>query len=97
VVLGAAEIRETFKSSKHGTIGGAHVMKGKIMRNAKIRLIRNNIIVHEGRLASLKRFKDDAKEVQEGYDCGMNIDRFNDIKVGDRLESYKFEEEEAKL
>jgi len=97
VVLGTGEIRETFKISKIGTIAGAHVLKGKIVRNAKARLIRDNIIIYDGKLASLKRFKDDAREVEQGYDCGTSFENFNDIKVGDRFEAYRIEESESKL
>jgi translation initiation factor IF-2 len=95
--LGMVEIRDTFKNSKVGTIAGCHVVKGKITRNSKTRLIRDNIIVFEGRLSSLKRFKDDAKEVLEGYDCGASFQRFNDIKVGDMIEAYEIEEVAQKL
>jgi len=92
VVLGTIEGRETFKVSKVGTIAGCHVIKGKIVRSARARLVRDNIIVFDGRLSSLKRFKDDAKEVAEGYDCGASLERFNDIKVGDRIEAYEIKE-----
>lgn len=88
-ILGTAEIRETFKITKVGTIAGCYVLEGKINRNAKIRLIREGIVVYEGSLGSLKRFKDDVKEVQHGYECGLNIENFNDIKVGDQVEAYE--------
>ncbi|HYF83006.1 MAG TPA: translation initiation factor IF-2 [Clostridia bacterium] len=91
VVLGHAEVRATFKASSVGTIAGCYVTDGKINRNNDIRIIRDSIVVHEGKLASLKRFKDDAKEVNTGYECGLNIDRFNDIKEGDVIESYTIE------
>jgi translation initiation factor IF-2 len=96
-VLGTGEVRETFKISKLGTIAGVHILKGKFVRSAKARLIRDNIIVYDGRLASLKRFKDDAREVEAGYDCGTSLDKFNDLKVGDRIEVYRIEEFESKL
>ncbi|MHB1392480.1 MAG: translation initiation factor IF-2 [Clostridia bacterium] len=91
VVLGHAEVRATFKASSVGTIAGCYVIDGKINRNNDIRIIRDSIVIHEGKLASLKRFKDDAKEVNTGYECGLNIDRFNDIKEGDVIESYTIE------
>lgn len=93
-VTGNAEVRETFKISKVGTIAGCFVTDGKINRNSKVRLIRDGIVVYSGHLGSLKRFKDDVKEVAKGYECGLNIDKFNDIKVGDIIEA--FEEVEVK-
>ena len=83
------EIRETFKISKVGTIAGCYVLDGKIARNTKVRIIRDGIVTYTGNLGSLKRFKDDVKEVAAGYECGLNIDKFNDIKVGDILEGYE--------
>ena len=88
-ILGSAEIRETFKITKVGTIAGCMVSDGKIIRGNKIRVIRDGIVVYDGELGSLKRFKDDVKEVSHGYECGLNVDKFNDIKVGDVIESYK--------
>ena len=88
-VTGAAEIRETFKISKIGTIAGCMVTSGKIFRNSKIRLIREGVVTYTGELASLKRFKDDAKEVSKGYDCGMQVKNYNDIQVGDVLEAFQ--------
>lgn len=93
-IMGNAEIRETFKISKVGTIAGCIVTDGKITRNSKIRLIRDGIVAYTGELGSLKRFKDDVKEVTKGYECGLNIDKYNDIKVGDIIEA--FEEIEVK-
>ncbi|EDM44282.1 translation initiation factor IF-2 [unidentified eubacterium SCB49] len=87
-ILGTAEIRETFKISKVGTIAGCMVLTGKIVRNAGIRLIREGVVVYTGDLESLKRFKDDVKEVAKGYDCGMQIKNYNDIKEGDIIESF---------
>lgn len=87
-VLGTAEIRELFKISKVGTIAGCMVTDGKIIRNAKIRIIRDGVVVHEGELAALKRFKDDVKEVTKGYDCGIQVKGFNDIEERDVVEAY---------
>jgi translation initiation factor IF-2 len=92
VVNGHAEIRQLFKVSNVGTIGGAYVIDGKILRNSDVRVVRDGIVVLEGKLASLKRFKDDAKEVAAGYECGIMIERFNDIKEGDIIESFHMEE-----
>ncbi|MDD4504651.1 MAG: translation initiation factor IF-2, partial [Clostridiaceae bacterium] len=91
VVLGHAEVRATFKASAVGTIAGCYVTDGKINRNNEIRIIRDSIVIHEGTLASLKRFKDDAKEVNTGYECGLNVEKFNDIKEGDIIESFTME------
>jgi translation initiation factor IF-2 len=88
-ITGTAEIRETFKISKVGTIAGCMVLTGKIIRNAGIRLIREGVVVYTGELDSLKRFKDDAKEVAKGYDCGMQIKNYNDIYEGDIIESFQ--------
>ncbi|MDR0930843.1 MAG: translation initiation factor IF-2 [Clostridiales bacterium] len=87
-VLGHAEIRQTFKASGVGTIAGSYVIDGKIMRNCEVRIVRDGIVVHEGMLSSLKRFKDDAKEVLTGFECGLTIDKYNDIKVGDIVECF---------
>ena len=91
-VTATAEVRETFKISKVGTIAGCMVKEGKLTRNAKVRVIRDGIVIYTGSLGSLKRFKDDVKEVQSGYDCGLNIDGYNDIKVGDIIEAYQIVE-----
>ena len=91
-VTATAEVRETFKISKVGTIAGCMVKEGKLTRNAKVRVIRDGIVVYTGVLGSLKRFKDDVKEVQSGYDCGLNIEGYNDIKVGDVIEAYQIVE-----
>lgn len=90
-VTGHAEVRNTFKISRLGTIAGCMVTSGKIVRNAEARLIRDGIVVYEGKLESLKRFKDDAKEVAQGYECGITLERFNDIKEGDIIEAYVME------
>jgi translation initiation factor IF-2 len=87
-VLGNVEIRETFKISRVGTIAGCMVMDGKITSNSMIRIVREGVVVYSGVLASLKRFKDDVKEVTKGYDCGLQIKDYNDIKIGDTLEAY---------
>lgn len=91
-VTGRAEIRQTFSVSKVGTIAGSFVVSGKIERGAKARLIRDGAVVHSGRIGSLKRFKEDAKEVQAGYECGIGLEKYNDMKVGDVVESYILEE-----
>lgn len=91
-VIGNAEIRQTFKVSNLGTIAGCYVLEGKIVRNAGVRVIRDNVVIHEGKLASLKRFKDDVKEVATGYECGLQIEAFNDIQEGDTLEVFVMEE-----
>ena len=88
-IVGSAEIRETFKISKVGTIAGCFVTEGKILRSSNVRVIREGVVVYTGALGSLKRFKDDAKEVAKGFECGLNIERFNDIKVGDVVEAYE--------
>ena len=91
-VLGRVEVRQTFKVSGVGTIAGCYVQNGKIVRACKVRLVRDGVVIHEGELASLKRFKDDAREVAAGYECGCSIEKYNDIKVGDIIESYVMEE-----
>ena len=91
-VIGNAEVRQTFKISNVGTIAGAYVIEGKLERNAGVRVLRDNVVIHEGKLASLKRFKDDAKEVAKGYECGIQIEKYNDIKEGDIIEAYILEE-----
>jgi len=91
------EIREVFKITKVGTIAGCYVLDGKVNRNTKVRVIRNGIVLHDGSLGSLKRFKDDVKEVATGYECGLNIDKFDDIQVGDLIEGYEMVEMKRKL
>ncbi len=91
-VIGTAEIRQTFKVSSVGTIAGCYVIDGKVARNAGIRVIRDNVVIHDGKLISLKRFKDDAKEVTKGFECGLQIENYNDITEGDTLEVYIMEE-----
>ena len=93
-ITGEAEVRELFKISRVGTIAGSMVIKGEIKRNGSVRVIRDSIVVYTGRIAGLRRFKDDVKEVKEGYDCGITIENYNDVKVGDRLECFVMEETE---
>ena len=92
VIIGNAEVRQTFKVSNVGTIAGCYVTDGKIARNSIARVIRDNVVIFEGKLVSLKRFKDDAKEVASGYECGLQLENFNDIKVGDIIEAHIMEE-----
>jgi len=94
-VLGHAEIRQVFKVSGVGSVAGCYVQNGKVTRASKVRVVRDGIVIHEGELASLKRFKDDAREVAAGFECGLGIDRFNDIKEGDIVESFIMEEIKA--
>lgn len=96
-ITGSAEIRETFNITKVGTIAGCFVLDGVIKRNSKIRIIRDGIVVHTGTLGSLKRFKDDQKEVKRGFECGLNIDKYNDIKIGDVVEAFEEVEVARKL
>ena len=91
-ITGQVEIRQTYKVSKLGTIGGGYVIDGYIRRDSGVRVIRDGIVIYEGKLASLKRFKDDVKEVKQGYECGLMIEKYNDIKVGDQIEAYIMEE-----
>ena len=91
VVMGHVEIRKTFNVSGVGTIAGGYVTNGKVVRNSEVRIVRDGIVVHEGKLASLKRFKDDVKEVASGFECGLSFERYNDIKEGDVVESFVME------
>jgi len=92
VILGHAEVRNIFVVSSVGTIAGSYVTDGKIARNASVRLLRDNVVVHEGQIGSLKRFKDDVKEVVAGYECGITIKNYNDIKEGDVIEAFEMQE-----
>ncbi len=92
VDIGKAEVRQVVKISSVGNIAGCHVTSGKITRNAKIRVVRDGIVITEDEMASLKRFKDDVKEVASGYDCGIGLNKFNDIKEGDVFEAFITEE-----
>ncbi len=96
-IVGNIEIREVFKISKVGAVAGCMVLDGKVGRNTKIRIIREGIVIYEGNLSSLKRFKDDVKEVSTGYECGLSVENFNDIKVGDIIEGFEITEKKAKL
>ena len=91
-ITGQAIVRETYTVSKLGTIAGSYVLEGVVKRSSSVRLIRDNIVIYEGELASLKRFKDDAKEVKLGFECGIMIEGYNDIKVDDIIEAYEMVE-----
>ena len=93
-VIGQAEVRQTFKVSKIGTIAGSFVTEGKITRDSSVRLLRDSVILYDGKIEALKRFKDDVKEVMKGYECGITIQNYNDIKEGDTIEAYVMEEVE---
>jgi translation initiation factor IF-2 len=97
VVEGKTKVRQIFKSSRVGNIGGAMVIKGRVTRQHRVRLVRDNVVIFDGKLSSLKRFKDDVKEVAEGYECGVALEGFNDLREGDLLESYRIEKTAAKL
>jgi translation initiation factor IF-2 len=90
--LGRAEVRDTFTIPKIGTIAGCYITNGLVRRNANARLLRDNRVIHEGKMSSLRRFKDDAREVQAGFECGIGLENFNDVKVGDVIEVYEFKE-----
>ena len=92
VVLGKAEVRETFRLPNGNQIAGSYVIDGKILRNAEIRLVRDGVVIHEGKVGSLRRFKDDVREVDRGYECGIGIEGYNDIKIGDEIEAFTMEE-----
>jgi translation initiation factor IF-2 len=96
-VVGTMEVREVFKVPKIGNIAGCHVQDGKIMRNNRVRLIRDGIQVFEGSISSLKRFKDDVREVEAGFECGLGLENFNDIKVADVVEAFRIVEAKRKL
>ena len=95
VIIGNAEVRQTFKVSKVGTIAGCMVTDGVIRRECKVRLIRDGIVIYTGKLGSLKRFQNDAKEVTSGYECGITIENFNDIKENDTIEAYEDQQVEV--
>ena len=94
VLVGHAEVRSTFHITGVGTVAGCYVQDGKLMRNAQVRLLRDNVVVFEGNLDSLRRFKDDVKEVATGFECGVGLEKFNDIKEGDIIECFKNEQVE---
>ena len=95
--LGRAEIREVFSVPKIGNVGGCYVLEGKMLRNAKVRLLRDNVVMYEGKMSSLRRFKDDVKEVASGYECGIGLENYNDIKIGDIIEAFEIEKVAATL
>lgn len=95
--LGRAEIREVFSVPKHGNVAGCYVLDGKIPRNSQVRLLRDNIVIYDGKMASLRRFKDDVKEVASGYECGISLENYNDIKTGDIIEAFEMEKIATKL
>ena len=95
VILGQAEVRATFRVPKVGVVAGCYVTEGKVLRSANARIIRDGIVIYEGKLSSLKRFKDDVREVTEGYECGIGIERYNDIKEGDILEFFQMQQEQT--
>lgn len=96
-VIGTAEVRDTFQVPKVGTIAGCSVIAGKVERNARVRVLRDGVVIYTGRISSLRRFKDDVKEVLTGFECGIGVEHFNDIKIGDNLEAYVLDEVEATL
>ncbi len=96
-VVGVAEVRETFKIPKVGTVAGCRVVEGRIRRGDRVRVIRDGVVIYEGTISSLKRFKEDVREVQSGYECGVGIENFNDIKVGDQIEAFEIVEQRRKL
>jgi len=96
-VLGRVEVRQTFAVSGIGTVAGCFVVDGKIPRGAKARLLRDHVVVHDGRIATLKRFKEDVREVASGYECGMSLEGYQDVKVGDVIEAYEVEQVARRL
>ena len=96
-ITGSAEIRETFNITKVGTVAGCYVLNGVLRRSSKIRIIRDGIVVHTGNLGSLKRFKDDVKEVKNNFECGLNIEKYNNIQIGDIIEAFEEVEVARKL
>ena len=95
VILGRIEVRQVYKISNVGAVAGSYVLSGKVTRNAQIRVVRDGIVITEDKMSSLKRFKDDVKEVAEGYECGITLEKFNDVKVGDIYEAFIMEEYKA--
>jgi translation initiation factor IF-2 len=91
-VLGLVEVRQVFRISKVGTVAGCYVTEGLVRRGSKVRVLRDNVVIHDGELDSLKRFKDDVREVKAGFECGLSVRSFNDINVGDQLEVYEVQE-----
>jgi translation initiation factor IF-2 len=97
VSAGTAEVRETFRVPNRGVIAGCYVLSGTVKRNATVRVIRDEMVLHEGKIDSLKRFKDDGREVQTGFECGIGITGFDDLRAGDLIEVYEIEEVARKL
>ena len=95
--LGRAEVREIFSVPKVGNVAGCYVQDGKVVRNAQVRLLRDNIVIYEGKMSSLRRFKDDVKEAASGYECGIGLENYNDIKQGDIIEAFEMEKMAATL
>jgi translation initiation factor IF-2 len=91
-VLGLVDVRQVFKISKVGAVAGCYVLEGLVRRNALVRVLRDNVVIHTGEIDSLKRFKDDVREVKSGFECGMSLKNFNDLKVGDQFEIYEVQE-----
>jgi translation initiation factor IF-2 len=91
-ILGLVDVRQVFKISKVGAVAGCMVLEGLVRRNAMVRVLRDNVVVHTGEIDSLKRFKDDVREVKAGFECGMSVKNFNDLKVGDQFEIYEVQE-----
>ena len=91
-ILGLVDVRQVFKISKVGAVAGCMVLEGLVRRNASVRVLRDNVVVHTGEIDSLKRFKDDVREVKAGFECGMSVKNFNDLKVGDQFEIYEVQE-----
>jgi translation initiation factor IF-2 len=88
-IVGVAEVRDVFRSPKFGAIAGCMVIEGTIFRNERIRVLRDNVVIYEGELESLRRFKDDVNEVRNGFECGIGVKNYNDVKAGDKIEVYK--------
>ena len=95
--LGRAEVREVFSVPKIGNVSGSYILDGKMIRNAQVRLLRDNVVIYTGKLSSLRRFKDDVKDVAAGYECGLGLENYNDIKVGDIIEAFEMEKFAATL
>ncbi len=95
--LGVAEVRDTFRIPKVGSIAGCYITDGKMTRDAQVRLVRDSVIIFEGKIGSLRRFKDDVPEVQLGFECGIAITNFSDVKIGDVIEAFELEELEVRL
>ena len=89
--LGRAEVRDTFKVPKFGFVAGSYIVDGIIRRNSEVRLLRDNVVIHEGKIGSLRRFKDDVSEVKSGFECGIAFEKFSDVKIGDIIEAYTIE------